>query len=353
VFCVLALLSCSNPKHQDSATSNITGQIGTKPMPTSSNQIGKFVVTLFEDSKGYLWFGTMSNGVARYDGKTLTFFNDEDGLVGNTVTAIAEDKDGVIWLGTHSGLSRYDGQSFQNFTSKQGLCFDQVSNILFDKTGQLWIGAWGGVCKYVDAQFEAFPLPSPDIEVPYYQETADWVTVLMEDRKGNIWFGRSGLGACRYDGTTFTHFTKKEGLLSNCVQEIQEDLQGNFWFGTRVAEKDHPNPTQRSGAGGLSRFDGKSFTHFKDKEGLSENDVYAIYLDKKGHLWIGANGLGAYQYDGKTFKLYKGTDRMDLTYCVGIQSILEDRNGVHWFGFSGGLFRLEDTAIVNVTVADF
>ncbi|MFN4255436.1 MAG: two-component regulator propeller domain-containing protein [Saprospiraceae bacterium] len=146
---------------------------------------------------------------------------------------------------------------------------------------------------------------------------------------------------------------KNGGILrrrwSNNVQDIQEDKQGNIWFGTRVAENDHPDPIGRTGNGGLCRYDGKKCTQFPDLEGLSRNEIYSIYQDRAGNIWIGATRVGVYRYDGQSFQIFRGTDRMDLTANFGVQDILEDRNGTIWFGFSGGLFRLSGSSIVNVT----
>jgi ligand-binding sensor domain-containing protein len=178
----------------------------------------------------------------------------------------------------------------------------------------------------------------------------NWVTEIIEDKQGNIWFSRDGYGVSKYDGKSFTHYTKKDGLASNNVQVIHADNQGNFWFGSRVAEKDNSNQDGRTGDGGLSRFDGKTFTRFDKIKGLSKNDIYAINEDNNGNLWIGANGLGAYCYDGKDFTLISETDRKDLMpFGYGIQDILEDKNGNLWFGLSGGLFRLKGNSIINVT----
>jgi ligand-binding sensor domain-containing protein len=347
LFLILALItSCcgqSNPNVQKSNNAELD------VFPKTNTQIDEYVVEVFEDKKGNLWFGTMSKGAARFDGKTLTYFSTKDGLCDNTVVSITEDREGNIWFGTHSGLSKYDGKTFTNFTSKEGLCNDRVSQILFDRAGNLWVGTWEGVCRFNGTAFSSFPLPVPDVEAPVYQATTNWVTSIIEDKQGNIWFGRSGYGACKYDGHTFALFTKKDGLPSNCVQAILEDKQGNIWFGTRVAERDHPDVDKRTGAGGLSRYDGKTFIQYPGYEGLSKNDIYSIHEDKKGNIWIGATGVGVYRYDGESFKIYKGTDRMDLTYGFGVQSILEDRNGTLWLGFSGGLFRLKGTSIINVT----
>lgn len=322
----------------------------TAAMPDAGAQIGEYVVEIFEDSKGHLWFGTVGEGVARYDGQTLTRFTTRDGLCGNTVADIVEDKAGNLWFGTHSGLSMYDGKTFTRFTTKEGLCNDRVSELLIDRNGLLWVGTWGGVCRYNGIVFSGFDVPLPDIELHPYQTTMDWVTELMEDRQGNIWIGRDGYGACKYDGRSFTHFTKKEGLASNNVQVMRADRRGNIWIGSRVTENDHSDPAHRKGDGGLSRYDGVKITQYPEIEGLTRNETYAITEDRAGNIWIGANRFGVYRFDGTTFHLYKGTDRMDLTYGFGVQHILEDRNGTIWFGFSGGLFRLRDSSIVNVKV---
>lgn len=345
-FILAFLISCSGQSNSNVLKSKNPESEAT---PKNSAQIDEYVVKLFEDSKGNLWFGTMSSGVARYDGKTLTYFSEKDGLSGNTVASINEDKAGNMWFGTHTGLSKYDGTIFTNFTKKDGLCDDRVANILIDKGGKIWVGTWNGVCRYNGAHFSDFPVPIPDIELLPYQTTMNWVTEITEDSKGNIWFGRDGYGACKYDGISFTHFTKKDGLASNNVQDIQEDNQGNIWFGCRVAEHDNPDAKERTGAGGLCRFNGKTVIQYPELAGLSKNDIYSIFADKAGNIWIGATGVGVYRYDGSSFNLYKGTNRMDLTYSYSVQDILEDRNGKMWFGFSGGLFRLIGSSIINVT----
>ena len=338
------------------STSSCHSQTNTKNKKTEEKsqakapQLDQYVVEIFEDSKNNLWFGTLNNGAAKYDGKSLTFLTTENGLIGNTVTSFAEDKQGNIWIGTHTGLSKFDGKTFINFNDENGLVNNTVSELLIDKKGILWVGTWEGVSQFNGTTFSTFTLPNPEVELPPYQSTMHWVSEIIEDKHGNIWISRDGYGVCKYNGQSFTLYTKKDGLVSNNIQEILEDRNGNIWFGSRMVERDNPDSTRNTGESGLSKFDGKTFTHFPAIKGLSKNEVYAIYEDRKGTIWIGANGLGLYRYDGKDFTLFSKTDRADLmTYGYGIQSILEDKNGNLWLGLSGGLFRLQGDSIINVS----
>ncbi|MFM9950048.1 MAG: two-component regulator propeller domain-containing protein [Saprospiraceae bacterium] len=62
--------------------------------------VSQYIRSIFQDSKGNLWFGTIGEGVVRYDGKTLTYFSNPDGFISNSVYAINEDKNGNLWFGT-------------------------------------------------------------------------------------------------------------------------------------------------------------------------------------------------------------------------------------------------------------
>jgi len=331
----------SKPSEANQTKSKPFSFINKQGVDTSS-QISEYVVAVFEDTKGNLWFGTISDGAVRYDGKTLTYFSTKDGLCDNTIVSIAEDNEGNIWFGTHAGASKYDGKTFVNFIQKDGL-HGVGCKILVDSKGNIWAGTNHGAFRYNNTKFSPFNIPNPVVENKSYKWEIGKVWDIKEDKKGNIWFGRDGLGACRFDGSSFTHFTQKEGLCSNTVSRIVEDNQGNIWFG--CLSSDLPKAIKE---GGVCHYDGKAFTKYTDIEGLSKNDIYTVYVDKAGRIWVGATGLGVYGYDGQTFQFYKGTNRMDLTWSMGIQSMLEDRSGRFWLGFSGGLFRFNGTTIINV-----
>ncbi|HEC45139.1 MAG TPA: sensor histidine kinase [Bacteroides sp.] len=141
----------------------------------------------------------------------------------------------------------------------------------------------------------------------------------MEDSQGNLWFGTGYGGVSMYNGETFTNFTEKEGLSDNYVWSILEDSGGNIWFGTRD--------------GGLSMYNGETFTHITEREGLSNNTVRSILEDSHGNLWIGTYGGGVCIYNGESFAHFTTKEGLSHT---DILSILEDSRGNLWFGTGGG-----------------
>jgi ligand-binding sensor domain-containing protein len=336
----LLIQSCST---KPTAQTIVTNQPPSDTTQTTGIQISEYIVEIFEDNQHNLWFGTMSDGAVRYDGKTYNYFSTKDGLCDNTVASIVQDKAGNMWFGTHNGASKYDGKTFTNYGRLEGL-HGPGCNFMIDKDGGIWAGTNDGVFRFNGIGFVEFKLPNPVIENPSYKWVAGKIWSLMQDKKGNIWFGRDGFGACKYDGKSFTHFTKKEGLCSNNVSNIVEDKDGNIWIASITS--DFPKEIKE---GGVCCFDGKKFTQYPDIKGLIDNDIYCIYNDKSGNMWITSVGIGAYRYDGKKFDFFNKVDyNGDLIKYFGVQSILEDSLGTLWFGFSGGLFRFKDGGFENV-----
>ena len=134
----------------------------------STAQISEYIVEILEDRKGNLWFGTVSDGAVRFDGKSLTYFTTSDGLCDNTVVSMAEDKAGNIWFGTHAGVSRFDGQTFTSFTESKGLQ-GPGCNLLIDRNGIIWAGTNDGLFRFDGSAFVEFKLPVPEVTEPYYK----------------------------------------------------------------------------------------------------------------------------------------------------------------------------------------
>lgn len=111
---------------------------------------------ILEDHAGNLWFGT-ENGLERRQGGKWTNFTSRDGLSDETVTAIYEDKDNVLWVGTaKGGLNRLRNGRFTSYTSRQGLFSDEIFSIVEDDQGWLWMSCSKGVFRVRKKDFDDY-----------------------------------------------------------------------------------------------------------------------------------------------------------------------------------------------------
>ncbi|MNJ85568.1 Two component regulator propeller [compost metagenome] len=290
-----------------------------------SNSVSEYVRRIFQDSKGNLWMGTNTDGVAMYDGKKLSYINISEGLGGSQVTGILEDKQKNIWFSTSNGVTKYnpDTKIYLNFGEKEGLSHVSTWSIFQDRKGTIWVGTYNGLCRFNGSQFEKFAIPDAK---------ESWIRSITEDREGNLWFGTADQGAFKFDGTSFRQFSKTEGLCSNDLTCILEDWKGNIWFSSMD--------------GGVSKYDGKSFTHFNAENGIGDNEVWTIYEDKNGAVWFSSEGFGVYRYvDGK---LQNFGEKQGF-HMRAVQSVYQDRSGKFWFGGGNGLYLYDGELFTPVT----
>lgn len=239
---------------------------------------------VLEDRYGNLWFASTDSGVYNYNGKTFKHFTTREGLANNQVISIHEDKAGNIWFATGGGASRYDGKSFENFTTKEGLSNNDLTTIMEDKTGKLWFGTRGAACFYDGKTFTVFT----DKDGKSFNN----VWSIIEDKKGNIWFGADGLW--RYDGTTFTRVSQRGAYA------IIEDKKGNIWTTGEV----------NSNVWALSRYDAKSLYNKMPAvtEITSGPPAFLGLLEAgDGSIWFGSPG-GVNRYDGKTITDFRSKE---------------------------------------------
>lgn len=314
----------------------------------SNINIGRNISSIFQDSKGNMWFGTEGNGVYKFDGKTYTHITSKDGLVGNYVRTINQDKNGNIWFGTNEGISSYNGIFFIDFTKEMGSSYKLGYTSFKDHKGDLWFGTHAGVYKFNNSKLEYLELPISTTEkegdISEYS-----VYSIVENGNGTLFFGTQHKGLYEYKGNTFTNISNleihkssirclykdnkgliwignngkglyqlKDRLLRNLTDEnhlvkvistannqtkyvglasiwsITEDIAGNLWIGT-IDD-------------GLWRYDGKNFSNFLQKDGLQNEGVLSVYKDNSGKLWIGQLSGGISTFDGSKFEVVVKAD---------------------------------------------
>jgi diguanylate cyclase (GGDEF)-like protein/PAS domain S-box-containing protein len=223
---------------------------------------GSAVLALHEDRQGRIWVGSYRGGLGRFDPERGRFVavhkrrpGDARSLGNDDVWAIAEHRDGALWLGTNAGLDRFDPETNSVTARYQvpgpaGLrSFGGVRALLVSRAGDLWIGSLDGLSQLGRGVVEP---------VRHSQEDADGgsdrVVSLREDAHGSLWIGTLGGGLTRFDprsGASTTH----RRFPSSVIYGIEEDSGGWLWLSTNH---------------GLSRFDPKSarVTNFDLANGL-------------------------------------------------------------------------------------
>jgi len=279
---------------------------------TSNGLPDNFVRSLFEDSQGNIWIGTLNNGVSRYDGKNFTNFNTSDGLVDNSILSIAEDDDGVMWFGTFGGLGLYDGSNWFLLSELAGIPFNGWA-LLNDNSGNMWIGTKElGLLAFDGSTFLQF-FDNNCIE-------CNFINTFYLDQGGDLWIGTEG-GAKRFDGTNFTLFNTSNGLADNDVQSFNEDTFGNLWIGTLNSDR-------------VTRYDGSSFESVSLSNGKTQNWVSSIVIDNEENVWFGTVANGLVVYNGAFMRtIYESADGLPDNTIV---AMLKDSQTNIWVGTTEG-----------------
>jgi len=317
----------------------------------------------------YLWIGTQ-NGLARFDGVRFQVFDKSNTpeMRSSYITALYEDKDGRLWIGTEGGgLVRLESGRFTTYTTADGLPNNRVWSLAEDGRGVLWAGTGGGGLGFFKdgrfARFEAGP------------ELAEaLVRSLFLDRRQNLWAATSA-GLCCINNGEAKLLTMKDGLSINSINCVVEDGRGTIWAGTnrglnelaegvvriRTVRDGLPSDTIRSlicdGAGvlwigtrgGLCRMKDGRFTSLTSKDGLTNDFVFSLFEDREGSLWVGTyKGLNQLK-DGKLlcFSAKEGLSS-PMTSAV-----FEDNAGTLWVGtLGGGINRLANGRFTAFTTKD-
>jgi ligand-binding sensor domain-containing protein len=208
---------------------------------------------------------------------------------------------------------------------------------------------------------------------------------ILEDSKGNIWFGSHGFGLYKYDGSTHTYFPLTTHSNELAVRALIEDSDGSIWAGTvdsglfKIENPQSLQPTiiryQCFGdtvhsvfsltqdqsdnlwigtrANGLIQFDGTNFTQYvvQEQEAInSPNNIRALITDKKGNVWAGAQNGGVRKFDGQSWTWFTNKEGLSSNHVV---SLLEDRHGSIWVGTSDqGVTKIEGSSLSHFSTED-
>lgn len=351
---ILTVFSSCNGQNQKAV--NIKSDQTNKTFTGDTvSELDKTIFVVFQAKDKNYWFGSDGHGVFRYDGKTILHFSSKHGLCNDRIREIKEDKSGNIFFTTLDGISKFDGQKFTTLTAIE-------SNEWKLEPDDLWFKGKpneNAVYRFDGKSLYHLAFPKHYMEDEFYARQGKVayspyeVYTIYNDSKGNVWFGTSNFGICRYDGKSLSwmyekHLTEIEGGGSFCIRSIIEDKEGKFWFCNTsyrynilpassteqgktlinykrekgidslkapngnemiyymsIAEDNKRDLWMATYNLGVWRYDGKNITHYSVKDGSDDITLFSIYKDNNGELWLGTHEAGAYKFNGKTFEKFK------------------------------------------------
>ncbi|MGQ1783676.1 MULTISPECIES: hybrid sensor histidine kinase/response regulator [unclassified Saccharicrinis] len=345
---------------------------------------------IFQDSKGFMWFGTV-DGLNRYDGLSFVHYkittSMEYPIGSNLPFCMVEDEEGNFWIGTTDNgiwyLDRRKEQFHQFPLEHKGvrlLAGLHVNGLFLNSDGYLWVSSKDGVSVVDTKKFkkEEYDSKVYEADINGGDERArnlSVINMITKDKNGDVWMCGSK-GVFKIDGNGYDNLKLNKIKLpfasgGYLIVEVDSGFiittyRGVFYYGDdpnsnkKIVKKLEDNYFNRfiatskgSYFGGNSKglyeykWDNNNleltlenhFTYeFNNIKSLSTNNVYALYEDRSGLLWVGTNGGGLNKLDlnEKKFDHYYQTSNQGSLSHNKIRALHEDKKGNLWIGTEGG-----------------
>lgn len=300
----------------------VDGKAQPYPLPGISQRFP--AKRILRDRDGGLWIGISSHGLLHvHQGRTDTYAQPE-GLSGDAVHALFEDREGNLWIATVNGLDRFRDFTVATLTTKQGLSSNIIGAVLAERDGSIWLSTRGGLNKWNSGKVTAYNkrLGTPNRFSP---------NSLFRDARGRIWISTpDAFGYLDKD-----HFVPLKGIPGGVVLSIVQDRAGNLWVSSEPAGLFRLSPQ-----GEVRRIPWPELGHKDHASVLATNP-------SQGGLWIGffLGGI-AYFTDGKVREAYGTADGLSEGRVSSFQFA---HDGALWVSTAGGLSRLKNRRVATLT----
>lgn len=331
-----------------------------KPNGTNTGPRGSVLSSIAEDSDGLIWIGDRNTeGISIFNKNTEKFIycqsdkSDPYSLNTNKINCIYQDKTGSMWIGGIIGINKYSPgklkfkRYFSNPNIPGKLSFNNTLSFAESKTGEIWIGTDGGGLDKLDRKTGEFSNFKDNPSDPN-SLSSNAVISICEDHEGTLWMGTFHGGLARMKNGKFDAFypdpANPNSISDRNVWYVFEDSKNNLWVGTLNA--------------GLELFDRKTghFYHYTSKEGdstsLYNNSIRQLYEDSNQNLYITGNqgvsivDLKAYDFSESQpdikFRSLVHRENSNSLSSNDVYCVNEDNEGNLWFGtFGSGIDKLE------------
>jgi ligand-binding sensor domain-containing protein len=303
---------------------------------------GNIITALFEDENDVLWIGTADGGLTKYDyrlpaGNQFRQYvhlpNDSSSIPDNIINAVVQDRYGFLWIATGTKwVLRFDKKT-EKFEIPVTSGTKSALALCIDKHDILWVGRQGGGLLKINTKDLSF---ETDDRYAHLYANLPHVTVtsLFRDKEDNIWFGSWDKVLYRFNPVTKNEEkfqpekARSYSFPGDDIQGFAEDRAGSLWMAGRYS--------------GLTLYDNeqKKFFNYRydaSREGtIVDNHINCVFIDSAGMVWLGTNkGVSMYnplqQPFVQSFLRVPGKE-------VTVYDFYKDDKSTLWIGTSEGLF---------------
>ncbi len=343
----------------------VDGKAEQYPIPGTATPFK--AARLLWDRDGGLWIGTPDRGLLHVHQGRTDRFTESDGLSGDYINKLFEDREGNIWVATLNGLDRFRSFAVPTISVSQGLSDAVVWSVLAAKDGSVWLGTPDGLNRWDNGQITIYRKRGARVrsngaeretehsvrEIADSGLPDDGVESLFQDDGGRIWAFTEN-GAAYFENGRFIPVSTNRAHVDNAhplrrqvnsvfglvapgghVHSITGDSSGNLWISDQHA--------------GLFHLFRRTLVEQIPWAALGRKDWATAILagPASDGLWLGfSQGGMAYFKDGKVRESYSVSDGLGKGI---VTSLSLDSDGALWAATEGGLSRLKNGQVATLT----
>jgi signal transduction histidine kinase/ligand-binding sensor domain-containing protein len=278
---------------------------------------------LFVDREQTLWVGTEAQGLYHVHDGHADHYGAEQGLTGNEVHSIYEDREGNVWVTTDRGVDLFRDIAIVSFSTTEGLNGSDFRAVIARNDHSIWAAIKG-----------ALAIIRPDsvsmITSAYGHPIQD-VSALLEDHLGQVWLGINRTVMVHQLGK-FSEIKGQDGRPLDQIGKIvsfTEDVDGNIW----AIAFDDPGPRMDL----LLRIRDRRVQQVIELASLVPRRAHFLGADPAGGIWIGTGEGKLAHYQNGVAKIV--SNGRSGTAKVLVFSFSVDPAGVVWATTNQGLYR--------------